>query len=116
MYRQKNDKCILCDCQSYHDLFEMNSYRIVKCKNCDFVFSTPLPSPDEILSLYSNEGQRTHNTRKLTRIRRNIKGRYFAKYNIEKHLKNETKINLLEIGCHQGDFLMLSKKTVNIIR
>jgi ubiquinone/menaquinone biosynthesis C-methylase UbiE len=101
IYKQK---CILCGSNSHSEQLEINSYKIVKCKRCQFVFTKPLPTLDDVLPLY-NKVSSVEDVGKIKRMRRNFKHRLFAATNIKRYLRDINKINLLEIGCNQGDFL-----------
>lgn len=112
MIYRTEQKCILCSSNSHSEQFEINSYKIVKCNKCQFVFTIPLPKLDDVLLFYNNEVSPPEDVGKIKRVRRNIKHRLFATANIKKYLKDTEKINLLEIGCNQGDFLNSIKEDI----
>lgn len=47
-----DNSCYICDSNNYRLITKKSKYSIVKCKKCDFVFTTPIPNREELDKYY----------------------------------------------------------------
>ncbi|CAN5434703.1 class I SAM-dependent methyltransferase [soil metagenome] len=89
------------------------SFAIVECKNCNFRFTSPRPTIENIEKYYESEDYISHtnsNKRLINSIYRIVRNyTLFEKQSIITKLKPE-KGNLLDYGCGTGNFLIYCKK------
>lgn len=78
-------------------------YRLVKCRKCGLVFSTPILKPKEIEKLY-RESKLTY-TEEIEGLQKT-----YAYYLDKALVYTNPKNNFLEIGCGNGFFLVEAKK------
>ncbi len=79
-------------------------YRLVKCKNCELIFSNPILNEEKIDSLYLKSG---FNYDCESEYLKKTYFKYFKKYLQVQDIKNK---KILEIGCGNGFFLEELKK------
>ena len=82
---------------------DRSHYRVVRCKKCGMVFSTPILDSKEIETLYRTSDF-TYGT--VTRDLKHTYGSYLKK--AEKYIREKNR--LLEIGCGNGFFLETAKE------
>ena len=94
--------CINCTSDQLKPLNNFPDVGLVKCHNCNFVFSQKIPSKEELINYYTNEYERTNYLSPITEKRYNQLLDKFEKYR---------KTNrLLDIGSGSGFFLKTAKK------
>ena len=105
----KSIGCYLCRSNNYRLITKKSKYSIVKCDNCDFVFTTPIPNQEEIVMYYSKFDYK--DSLSAEKVIRSDSKRSLEM--ISKHIKE--KGELLDVGCGRGYFLdearMLGWKT-----
>lgn len=109
-----NDKCPWCESENARlhielkDLFlTQEHFKILECKECGLLFTTPRPQKDEICKYYKSEEYYSHQENKEGFIPKvyekvksiNLKNKY--KMTTEGKVKGKA----LDIGCGVGDFL-----------
>lgn len=95
-----HNKCLLCDSKDFYSLKEYSSAYLVKCKQCNFVFSHRIPSGEE-LSIHYEKYPR-YNISPITIKRYNELLDIFEKFRETNHL--------LDVGCGEGFFLETAQK------
>ncbi len=89
-------------------LKEIENYKVVDCKFCNFVHIFPIPTDEELLTIYKEEffqHIKPNNIKKDESELNYWNITYDEKLDIlEKYLKSNTK-NILDIGCGPGFFL-----------
>lgn len=117
------DKCPWCESQNNSLFLELKDYfltqedfKIYECHDCKLLFTTPCPPSSEIGKYYKSSDYLSHNDEKkgivpfIYKLVKKINIR--NKFNIvKKHATNQTSlgINILDIGCGMGDFLLYAK-------
>lgn len=91
--------CFLCGCVSFVKLYKVNRYGIVKCVNCNFVYTTPLPSERELHRYYSKFDYSEPKSAEEA-IRKDARR---SLYIIERFSNKNG--GLLDVGCGRGYFL-----------
>jgi 2-polyprenyl-3-methyl-5-hydroxy-6-metoxy-1,4-benzoquinol methylase len=111
--------CPLCNETVFHPFLHCvdfsiskESFTLVTCSSCDFVFTNPRPGPAEIGKYYQSDVYISHHANKtglIPAIYRLVRNRQFVnKTNIIKnHLSGS--LSILDIGCGTGDFLSYCK-------
>ncbi len=111
--------CPICQSQHIESFLETKDYtvsgeffKIVQCRNCDFLFTNPRPSAQEASAYYQSDNYISHSdtnkglVNKLYHWVRNItlrqKTNWIEPYKITPEL--------LDIGCGNGHFLVACKK------
>ena len=95
------DSCLICNSKSIvkQDIFKQ--FYLVKCSDCNFVFTKQMPSTQEFERTYRKYGRNAYQS-PITIKRFNELLDEFEKYR---------KTNkLLDVGCGEGDFLDVAKK------
>ncbi len=100
----KDQQCFLCGSNNYRLIVTKSKYGIVKCKNCDFVFTTPILSEQELETYYKKFDYK--DILSAERIIRLDAKKSLGKIN--KYIK--TKGDLLDVGCGRGYFLDEARK------
>lgn len=97
------------------DSYSSNSFDIVKCSSCGFVFTNPRPDIHEIAQYYTSPDYMSHNSHSSGLVQSIY--RYARKYMMRKKLSLIQKISgkqqnfsLLDFGCGTGDFLGFVKQ------
>jgi 2-polyprenyl-3-methyl-5-hydroxy-6-metoxy-1,4-benzoquinol methylase len=89
--------------------YDKRDYAIVKCKDCEFKFISPLPDNTylaEIYASYYGKGQEFKETAKQLAYRLPV---FESLCDMIEKKKNKTS-TLLDIGCGNGDFIWLAQK------
>lgn len=100
----KSSGCYLCGSYNYRLIIKKSKYGIVKCKNCDFVYTTPIPSQEEIDEFYRGfDYKDSLSAEKIIRsdAKKSLRG-------ISKYVKKSK--YLLDVGCGRGYFLDEARK------
>ena len=109
-----NDKCPWCGSENAQlhlelkDLFlTQEPFKILECKECGLLFTTPRPNKDEIGRYYKSEEYYSHQENKegfIPKVYEKVKSVNLKnKYGIATEGKGKGKA--LDIGCGVGDFL-----------
>lgn len=102
--------CHVCESVRVYYLFSTSGHRVVRCEDCGLVFLNPQPSEDELARIYtpdrflgsdSKAGQREASELKLATAK-------FYLSEIHRYRGPESG-RLLEVGCGNGDFLVLAE-------
>lgn len=104
--------CILCETKRFSEIGKKGQFAIVKCANCEFVYTMPIPDEEELVRIYNSENFKDFKPHKS--LGRAIKYRYLA-LKLKKLFPHNKQIRLLEIGCNQGDLLNAIKVDKQII-
>ncbi|PKP22928.1 MAG: hypothetical protein CVU05_01920 [Bacteroidetes bacterium HGW-Bacteroidetes-21] len=102
-YFYKQQKCILCGSANIFNIKGYESNHLVKCKKCDLIFVSRIPTNEELLNYYNNYAQ----TEEV----------YFSEITKRRYLvlldefQSYRKTNrILDIGCGKGYFLEIAKE------
>lgn len=109
-----NDKCPWCGSENAQlhlelkDLFlTQEPFKILECKECGLLYTTPRPNKDEIGRYYNSEEYYSHQENKegfIPKVYEKVKSvNHKNKYGIATEGKEKGKA--LDIGCGVGDFL-----------
>ena len=83
------------------------SFNIVKCKNCDFAFTNPIPAEEEIGKYYESDEYISHSNTKKGLV--NFLYQKVRNYTLDKKVSLLTELglgkHLLDVGCGTGEFL-----------
>ena len=100
----KEADCYICKSNNYRLITKKSKYRIVKCKNCSFVFTTPIPNREETAKYY-----RKFDYKDSLLAEKVI--RSDAKRSLKKISNYVTdKGELLDVGCGRGYLLDEARK------
>lgn len=102
--------CILCAASGYTEIGKKRGYTIVKCAGCGFVYTTPLPSEGELITLTK---KKSSSFKPHVSISRTIRYRLLAS-SIKRLFPENKSIRLLEVGCNHGNFLSVVKTDARI--
>ena len=92
------NKCYLCDSPFLKNFYKEKG--IVKCKNCSFVFYQPIPSKEDLDSVYSNYEREEYITENsVAKIKKELE-KILSTYNIK---------TILDIACGECYFLDILK-------
>ena len=109
-----NDKCPWCESENAQlhielkDLFlTQEPFKILECKDCGLLYTTPRPNKDEIGKYYKSDEYYSHQENKegfIPKVYEKVKSINLKnKYTIATEKTRKGKI--LDIGCGVGDFL-----------
>lgn len=116
------NKCPWCESENNSLFLELKDYfltqedfEIYECNDCKLLFTTPCPSPSDIGRYYKSSDYLSHNENKKGLVpaiyklvkKINVKNKYGI---VKKQFPNKTDLNLLDIGCGIGDFLLYAKE------
>lgn len=92
--------CLLCNAAQLNKLDGYSKDHLVKCSNCEFVFSDRIPTRDELIQFYD----RYYINEPLSPIT-------ILRYDewLDAFEKFRVKGNILDVGCGNGYFLMRAK-------
>jgi 2-polyprenyl-3-methyl-5-hydroxy-6-metoxy-1,4-benzoquinol methylase len=115
---EKLDACPLCQERHFKNhviakdhLVSQESFAIVSCSSCGFIFTNPRPTSADIGSYYESEDYVSHKNKSNSIINVAYKiARYFTIRNKVKLVKKYNAETLLDYGCGTGYFLTACKK------
>ena len=83
------------------------SFNIVKCNSCGFLYTNPRPEENEILKYYKSAEYLSHSKQKvsITSIVYNLVKNYSLKAKHKTIIKYKAKGSILDVGCATGEFL-----------
>lgn len=110
----KIETCSVCNKSDFDPYLQTKDYffteelfDISKCKNCGFVFTNPVPDPDNIARYYGTDKYLSHDTNSNGLLGKLYSG--IRKFNLKsKHSIIQKFLNggkVLDIGCGTGEFL-----------
>lgn len=99
LFFMKKTKCYLCRSNNYRLIIKKSKYEIVKCNNCDFIFTTPIPSKEQLDAFYDNFDYKDNLS--AEKVIRSDAKRCLRKIDLYTNKKGK----LLDIGCGRGYFL-----------
>ena len=99
--KAEHSHCLICNCGQYEKVIGYDEHFLVRCINCNFVFSSKIPSDEELQKQYNDYGRDDYFS-SITEKRYNELLDRFEKY------RKTNKI--LDIGCGIGLFLEVAKK------
>jgi len=98
----EHSECLLCNSRNLKEMPDYFETRLVKCDDCNFVFSKKTPSKEELIDYYSNNYSRTSYLSPITIKRYNeILDRF------EPYRKTG---KLLDVGAGYGFFMEIAKQ------
>jgi len=113
------DSCPIClnsefihflDCKDF--TVSRETFTIVKCKHCNFLFTNPKPEANKIGAYYKSEDYISHSNTSKGLINKIYK--LARKYTLNRKLRlvNSFAVgkNILDIGCGTGEFLDICKR------
>ena len=113
---EKIENCPICDSPSFtnHLICEDHSisgesFAIVKCNNCDFLFTNPRPSQEVIHKYYESEDYISHSNKGNSLV--NIAYKLVRNHTIKKKIKmirgllGAEPVRILDVGSGTGEFL-----------
>jgi len=108
--RQPVKSCHVCKGSRVYYLFSACNHRVVRCDDCGLVFFNPQPSDDELARIYGANyflGSDSETGRKeVTEIKQATARLYLSEIRRYHGLERG---RLLEVGCGEGDLLVLAK-------
>ena len=104
--------CILCGVDRYAEIGEKGEFTIVKCADCELVYTIPIPAESKLIKLYNSWSR--HDLNPAQSLSRRLKYRYTTS-KIKKYFPRDKQIRLLEIGCSKGHLLDAVKTDKQII-
>ena len=103
-----NTTCPCCNSTEVHHFCESRGYRILKCARCGFGFVENVPAEQELVSGYRSSYLTGGIFRPKTSLTRKLRYWLLSKH-IHRLLPHRKRIDLLDIGCAQGDLLQIVK-------
>ncbi len=104
------ETCHVCQGARVYYLFSTSGYRVVRCDDCGLVFLNPQPSDDELARIYNADyflGSDSEDGRQgVSEIKQATASLYLSEIRSYRGLGSG---RLLEIGCGDGDFLVLAE-------
>ncbi len=100
----KQAGCYICKNNNYRLITNKSKYSIVRCQNCSFVFTTPIPHRDETAKYYSKFDYK--DSLSAEKVIRSDAKRSLRKINNYVTEKGE----LLDVGCGRGYLLDEARK------
>lgn len=103
--RREEYNCALCGGKDHRGLFSIKGFKLVKCRNCSFVFVNPRICNEDLPKIYkSNYFNNTEFGYTGYKDNEQLRRRNFKRWlsDIKPYIKK--KGNALDIGCASGDF------------
>lgn len=107
------DPCPVCTAKDAKYLFPVKSGQLIQCNNCQLIYFTPQPSPQELEDFYNSEDYRNEFSESLMSGAEFATNRYLQ---FESALKKyapqvltQSSRKLLDVGCGTGDFLKVAQ-------
>ena len=102
--------CPSCKSKKKIKVCTKDSLNIVKCKNCELVYVSPIFNYDHYINLYTNK-EYQNIVKKIGEASHKYRKKRFGveRFKILKEFFKKRKCNLLEIGCSTGFFLEEAK-------
>jgi 2-polyprenyl-3-methyl-5-hydroxy-6-metoxy-1,4-benzoquinol methylase len=102
-------ECKICGQEGAIKKFPFSHYSVYSCVNCGFRWLYPQPSDAELAGIYSDqyfldEGD-VKITEKVNKLKRATANAYLEQL-VKENPPSQAQLNLLEIGCGMGDFLL----------
>lgn len=90
------------------------TFKIVKCTNCDFTLTSPRPEDSKLGGYYLSDNYISHSNKATTLLDRVylLARRFTLQWKVNlllKYYTNQNKINILDYGCGTGEFLKSCK-------
>ncbi len=104
-------QCYICDSPDIRYRFVIQGHSLFQCANCGYMFLNPQPSDEFLKSLYSSDYFLMGDDDRSDRLRSEMKAataQLYLKQLIRYYGKQQG--NLLEIGCGNGDFLLVAQQ------
>jgi 2-polyprenyl-3-methyl-5-hydroxy-6-metoxy-1,4-benzoquinol methylase len=107
-------QCPICNNINYKLLYELEKGQLIKCKNCDVVFYTPQPTPEELTAFYNSLDYREYylnsamTEQLLNKFRYKQLIEFVKKY--APHILEKKEKFYLDIGCGEGDLLKIAQE------
>jgi 2-polyprenyl-3-methyl-5-hydroxy-6-metoxy-1,4-benzoquinol methylase len=102
--------CHVCEGGRVYYLFSTSDYRVVRCDDCGLVFLNPQPSDDELARIYGANyflGSDSETGRQaVSEIKQATARLYLSEI---RRYRGPESGRLIEIGCGDGDFLVLAE-------
>ncbi len=105
--------CPVCKYTQHKHLYTIDQGKLLTCQNCQLVFYTPRPTPEELVDFYDRQSYRQDYEQSTMSDKNFSINRYkelkqiIKKYNPE--LLNKPERTFLDIGCGLGDLLGLAR-------
>ncbi len=99
--KNTHTKCLICGCENLVHLKEFVRVKLVRCKQCTFVFCLQIPTVEELKTYYSRYG--------LSQYLSPITVKRYHEW-LDKFESFRKTGNLLDVGCASGLFLDEAKK------
>ncbi len=104
--------CPICGGTTEHKpVFVKNNFNIMRCKICDMVHIEPMPSAEETVKYYQVDGIAKYDANYIkNKMAESNEAERFSMYKdaLLKYLSKGDKV--LDVGCHDGQFLSVLKK------
>ena len=107
-----NDKCPICYSLLNKQLYNLEIGQLLKCKQCQTIFYSPRPTPQELINFYNSDQYR-----ECYQISA-MSGKNFAQVRYQQlskilnrkypHIFTTKDKQLLDIGCAEGDLLTIA--------
>jgi 2-polyprenyl-3-methyl-5-hydroxy-6-metoxy-1,4-benzoquinol methylase len=102
--------CHVCQSARVYYLLSTDDYRVVRCDDCGLVFLNPQPSDDELARIYNADYFLGSDSEEGRQAASEIKQATASLYLSEiRRYRGSESGRLLEIGCGDGDFLVLAE-------
>src|ERR1700690_3507779 len=105
------EKCPLCSGHNIIYEFKKDNVRYYQCKDCNFIFLNPQPNDEELNKIYSKNYFIGSGDKKFEQVVLDMKKQTAALYlkQLISYYGSPTG-KLIEIGCGNGDFLLLAQQ------
>lgn len=103
--------CPACDSERSRYAFSRPEFQVQSCPDCGFMFVNPQPSEETLKKIYSADyflGGQTPEAKESRRAMKRATAQLYLKDFLAYH--GSSRGRLLEIGCGEGDFLLLAQE------